>query len=194
MDWHLDFVPITYKDPAPQNSVFPFNVQKLEEWTAGKGEPELAGKPTFKPLLSELEHQRETIASKKTIAALHKALSNGFRLWLEEAHSIKAIQERNRIDLTFVADSQRHIAELKVCYALDTRHAIREALGQLFEYNHYPSFVEASCWWLVLDCNPSDKDFHFITTLIERYKLPLTMAWPSGANFMAFPSLPFKPA
>jgi hypothetical protein len=105
---------------------------------------------------------------------------------------VKVKQERDGIDLTFTSSSKRHLAELKICYSGDTRHAIREALGQLFEYNHYPPYEEAHFWWLVLDCEPSRNDRKYLRMLVERYAIPLTIAWPSGNDFKAFPSLPIE--
>ena len=187
--WEEDFKRFGYEDPAPQNSVFPFrppNSQEIEgkETATGRYEGE-----STDALLNELAYQRETPASKKNIERLHVRLSNQFRLWLEQNFTVNVTQERHGIDLTFTCAAKKHLAELKICYAEDTRHAIREAMGQLLEYNHYPSYEEAHFWWLVLDCEPTMIDRRYVSILRQKYGIPLTMAWRNGDDFDAFPSL-----
>ena len=103
---------------------------------------------------------------------------------------LKSTPEKNRIDVRFTCSSESHLAELKICYYGDTRHAIREAMGQLLEYNHYPPYEEADLWWLVIDCEPSKSDLIYLSSIRERYGLPLTISWPNGKGFKAYPSLP----
>ena len=183
--WQKGFKRFKYKDPAPQHSVYRFKPPSgTEEEIGHRKSPMSYEGGGAESLLSELAYQRETSASKKNIAVLHKCLSNQFRLWLKRRFELKAVAERKRIDLTFGFSAQRHLADLKICYRGDTRHAIREALGQLFEYNHYPSYHEAHFWWIVLDCEPSKTDLDYIVALKERYSLPLTIYfWPSGDDF-----------
>jgi hypothetical protein len=187
--WEEDFVSFEYKDPAPLSSVYLLKTQNVEEQNGESGvSREDRGDPS-NALLNELAYQRETPASKRKIVPLHKSLSNAFRLWLERNFAIDVLQERCRIDLVFTCASKKHLAELKICYGTDTRHAIREALGQLFEYNHYPPYEEAHFWWLVLDCEPTKTDRRYISVLIEKYGIPLTIAWRNGNDFEAFPSV-----
>jgi len=143
-------------------------------------------------LLREFAYQRETKASQKNIERLHVHLSNQFRVWLEKNFPAEAKQEVRGIDLVFACGLEKHIAEFKICYGEDTRHAIREALGQLFEYNHYPSYEEADTWWLVLDCEPTKPDRMFIETLRKKYGIPLTLAWRKGNEFKMFPYYPLQ--
>ena len=191
VEWDLNFKPFFYKDPAPQNSVFPFKPSIVEDQDTNQEATDEDEVETSGALLNELAYQRETPASKKNIARLHVSLSNHFRLWLEREFAVKVAQEKQRIDLTFTTGSKRHLAELKICYCAGTRHAIREAIGQLFEYNYYPSYREADVWWLVLDCEPSQTDFKYISNLTHRYGIPLTLAWSTDDDFKVFPSLPF---
>jgi hypothetical protein len=194
VQWDTDFTPFIYKDPAPQNSVFPWKPPAVDErndrWDAFNSGDEAGPEDA---LLNDLAYQRETPAFKRKFLRLHVSLSNNFRIWLEREFAVKVRQERNRIDLTFGSQGQNHLAELKICYGSDTRHAIREAIGQLFEYNYYPSYEEAHFWWLVLDCEPSKADRNYISALRQRYKIPLTIAWPSGNGFKAFPHAPLEP-
>jgi|ERR1035441_9234218 hypothetical protein len=191
VDWDEDFLPFGYTDPAPQTAVFllktPYDETRDGQIDTSR---EVRG-GTSDALRNELAYQRETPASKKMIERLHDSLSNLFRLWVERRFAANAKQEKNRIDLTFTHSAKRNLAELKICYCSETRHAIREAVGQLFEYNYYPSNEEADYWWLVLDCEPSLTDRKYISVLIDKYRIPLTIAWPNGDDFKAYPSLPF---
>jgi hypothetical protein len=193
VDWDTNFAPFVYKDPAPQNSVYPWKPPTAGEPTDQRNEFNSGDEEDANDaFLNELDYQRETPASKRNIRRLHVSLSNKFRKWLERQFAVKVRQEKNRVDLTFSRLAQDHIAELKICYGSDTRHAIREALGQLFEYNYYPPYEEAHFWWLILDCEPSKTDRKYISVLIGKYGIPLTIAWPDGTDFKAFPSLPFE--
>jgi hypothetical protein len=190
VNWQPNFKPFRYKDPAPRHSVYKFKPTgegRRNENLNVFGDDEGSG-----PLLNDSPFERETRASKKQITPQHKSLSNQFCSWLYRRFAVKAKQERNRIDLTFTQSAYRHLAELKICYRSETRHAIREALGQLLEYNHYPPREEADFWWLVLDCEPTQKDHTYISTLIERHRLPITIAWLSGNGFKTIPSAPLQ--
>lgn len=96
-------------------------------------------------------------------------------------------QEQNCVDLTFDYEGKSHLAELKICYGGKTRAAIREAMGQLLEYNHYPPRSEAQSWWLVLDHDPAKSDRVYIDVLRKKYGLPLRLAWPVNASFESYP-------
>ncbi len=146
--WDKDFIPFIYKDPAPQNSVYPLKPQSIQEQSDHGSAPTDRATETPNPLLKELAYQRETAVSKKNIMRLHVSLSNQFRLWLERRFAMKVVQEKKWIDMSFTCAGQKHLAEVKICYGEDTRHAIREALGQLFEYNFYPPYEESHFWWL----------------------------------------------
>jgi hypothetical protein len=43
------------------------------------------------------------------------------------------------IDATFKVDGKKFLVEFKIACLRNTRKAIREALGQILEYNLYPS-------------------------------------------------------
>jgi hypothetical protein len=192
VEWQKNFTPFPYKDPAPRHSVYKFKPLRGDGRNDITPTSILDGENESDALLNDQPYGRETAASKKNISRQHVSLSNQFRLWLERKFAVKVRQERKGVDLTFTTSTFRHLAELKICYRSDTRHAIREAMGQLLEYNHYPPREEAQFWWLVLDCEPSQTDRKYISSLIEKYMLPLTVAWLSGGDFETFPSLPLK--
>ncbi len=192
VEWDADFAPFSYKDPAPQHSVYFLKWVEAEERNGHQNASSKYGEEPSEALLNDLAYQRETAASKKNVMRLHATLSNQFSLWLKRNFAVEITRERHCIDLTFTCSAKRHLAELKICYGSDTRHAIREALGQIFEYNYYPSYEETHFWWLVLDCEPSKTDRKYISALRKKYGIPLTIAWRNGEEFDAFPDLPSK--
>ena len=191
--WDKDFLPFQYKDGAPRYTVTPFDPAwaqgtafSLFENDSEKNAPDLSDES----FINESAYMRATPASQKNVLRLHAALSNRFKAWLWNFYQIKAVQERGQIDLQFLRRKFAHLAELKICYGLNTKHAIREAIGQLFEYNHYPAQVAKQFWWLVLDCKPTEADTQYISTLIEKYQVPLILAWQEGERFEVFPKSP----
>ena len=191
--WDDDFEPFRYKDGAPRITVMHFDpawAKNIDEH--GESTVVSATESHLKRSdpLNESAYTTETRASRRNILRLHAALSNRFRVWLKNNFGALVDQERNRVDLTFCHGGVTHLAELKICYGANTRLAIREALGQLFEYNHYPPRSQAQSWWLVLDQGPAASDFDYIRVIRAAYHLPLTLAWSAGAKFEAFPELP----
>jgi hypothetical protein len=141
-------------------------------------------------LLLEEAYYRESPARLKIIIPRHNKLSNAFTKWLKKEHTTDAIQEHNRIDIHFKMMKQMVLAELKICFGVGTTRSIREALGQLLEYNHYPKRQAADVWLIILDEEPSNDDRQFIDRLREKKSLPLTIGWASHRGFSFHPSWP----
>ena len=184
VSWDKDFKKFPYKDGAPRITVMHYD----PSWAAPIHAPAalLEARRNDKPehdWLNEDAHLRETPSSQRNILKLHSALSNRFRRWLKKEFRIKAIQEENRIDLHFTHRGMTHLAELKICYGENTKRAIRDALGQVLEYNVYPPGKVMNSWLIVLDHDPSQTDRQFIALLREKFSLPLTLGWRDGAGF-----------
>jgi hypothetical protein len=75
-------------------------------------------------------------------------------------------------------------AELKACYGMTTTLAIREAWGQLLEYNYYGWRSPAHRWFIVLDSPPSEQDMKYVRTLASKKLLPLFLCWKSRDEFI----------
>jgi hypothetical protein len=148
---------------------------------------EANGESRRDPLIEEA-YYRESQAISKFIVPYHNKLSNEFCIWLESKYAIIARQERQCIDIRFEFDDQTVLAELKTCFGVGTRKAIREALGQLFEYNHYPSRETCDQWFIVLDEEPSDDDKRYIEVLRKLRLLPLTIGWRTKKGFDFYPA------
>jgi hypothetical protein len=175
--WDPDFIPFIYNDGAPRITVMRYEPswapQRLQ---SGGGED-------ADDFLDDTGYRRETRASSRNIKRVHSTLSNSFRHWLSSAHGIAVKQEKRRVDISFSYGDQTHLAELKVCYGGDTRASIREALGQVFEYNLYPPRLSANSWLIVLDMKPVETDVAYFEALRQQYKLPLSLVWPTDAGF-----------
>jgi len=69
-----------------------------------------------------------------------------------------------------------HYFELKTSSA---KQNIREALGRLLEYNHYPSRTRAKKLYIVGNEAPDEKDCQYLKKLRDTYKLPVWYRWYS---------------
>lgn len=140
--------------------------------------------------LIEETYYRETQARSKFIVRYHNKLSNEFCKWLERKHAIVPRQEQQCVDIRFEQANHTMLAELKTCFGVGTRKAIREALGQLLEYNHYRSRETCKQWFIVLDEEPSDDDKRYIGILRKLRSLPLTIGWRTKKGFDFHPAWP----
>jgi hypothetical protein len=134
------------------------------------------------PLLEEV-YPRATPASLKIITPKHKELSNLFVRWVASTGRQVIGREKNRVDVEFRDGRMLCRAELKVCYGMATTAAIREAMGQLLEYNYYGWRAPADRWFIVLDSEPSNEDVKYVRTLSSEKRLPLVLSWKSGDGF-----------
>lgn len=133
--------------------------------------------------LAEDGYLREVGGGLAFITREHAALSNRLARWLRANKYTAIRQEESRVDVEFREGDLTCRAEIKVCGSLSTRHAIREALGQLLEYNHYGWRSPADRWWIVLDRAPTQDDRDYITRLRERYHFTLRLGWCDGEGF-----------
>jgi len=194
MDWDGPFEPFDYKDPRPQTTVLRLEQDKITEFDRflrrkDHAEHGVSEKKENGAYLPEESYPRYTPAASRMIARKHQALSNRFRDWMDRAHNIHVRQEREHIDAVFEAGGRTFLAEFKVAYHGDTRRAIREALGQILEYNHYPPRISHDHSLLILDATPRKDDMAFLRCLTEKFSLPLSLGWESNFVFEFFPPL-----
>lgn len=133
--------------------------------------------------LAEDSYLRTSAATLKLILRMHSKLSNDFCQWLHARKMREIVQEVNRVDVEFVEGHQRYRAELKICHALGTRKAIREALGQLLEYNYYGDRAPADRFMIVLDNTPTEDDITYLRRLVHTFQIPLSVSWKSPEGF-----------
>lgn len=179
--WDSEFEPINYRDMSYLVTVAPIE----KAWREfGKI---LEDDSDAHTLLNADDYERETKASKKNVVKLHAALSNRFKLWARRKWNVKIVQEDKYVDTTFELFGMTTMVEFKICYGSHTRRAIREALGQILEYNHFPKRIERKSWWLVLDHEPSRDDLRYAHTLRHKYNFPLVLGWETDEGFELIP-------
>ncbi len=192
VEWDGEFVPFHYKDGVPRYTVAHFD----PAWANGAADtaaPTAPGEIDQRAanLLNEPAYKRETQASQKNILRLHAALLNRFRSWLAQRFGVTAVQEQDQVNLHLNIDGTTYLAVLKICYGANAKSAIRDALGQVLEYNHYPPRTEMQTTLIVLDHEPGPTDECYIAMLRDRYRLPLSLVWQVGSEFEVYPRMPF---
>jgi hypothetical protein len=188
VDWSVDFPPVPILVGRSQQytvePLTPVDVRKIESATRSLKSTEVALRNAA---LIEDKYYRESPAQRKLIIRRHNKLSNAFRRWLQDEYQVYPIQERGQVDIRFDLNSRGVLAELEVCLARGTRKSIREALGQVLEYNHYPGRVSAKDWLVVLDECPSSSDMVYVDSLRSQYALPVVIGWQSRRAFRFHP-------
>lgn len=193
VDWESPFTAFPYSTPrAPMHTVLelkPSEVREYERDSSRQGHRNtgLSDEETEQALLAEGAYSRYTPAAIRTITRKHFALSNSFRKWLKDNYQVSVIQEKQQIDTVFKTKNAQFLAEFKIAYQGDTRRAIREAMGQVLEYNHYPPRTTRDHWLLILDETPSQDDIAYVRILMKQYSLPINLGWKveeSGFDFI----------
>lgn len=133
--------------------------------------------------LAEDGYCREFGTRLEHILSRHNSLSNQLSAWLRRKGYTDVCQEKSGVDIEFISSSDLCRAELKVCYSVGTTKAIREALGQLLEYNYYGNREPAQRWFIILDQQPSLKDKSYVANLRTKLGLPLVLGWQEGEDF-----------
>jgi hypothetical protein len=117
--------------------------------------------------LLEDAYVRFTPAQRRVIRRRHNLLSNRFKAWLSQIGATEITIEKDSVDVSCVVSKRFCLFELKTCYALSTRLALREALGQILEYGFYPGRMEPDFLAIVLDAAPSETDLAWVKGLAK---------------------------
>ena len=127
--------------------------------------------------LEDGSYWRESSGSRREVLRLHRTLSNQFALWLEAKGYRGVVQETKRVDVEFWSGRILCRAELKVCRGGKPLWSIREAIGQLMQYNHYGERKRAKRWYIIIDQVPNDKDKKLIMSIRRKYGIPIALGW-----------------
>lgn len=197
VSWSPDFPLVPNSLGRDQLTVLRLSPTKVRSWEKVVFRVRRQNKPNalrrgreLETRLKEETYFRETPANLKVIIPRHKKLSNEFRDWLGKKYGIGARQEQGGVDVRFDVCERAHLAELKICYRAGTRKSVREALGQVLEYNLYPAREATEEWLIVLDVVPSADDKRFIDALRGTYSLPVVLGWKSRRGFLFRPNWP----
>ncbi len=127
---------------------------------------------------------RVTHSGEILIDPIHKKIQNAIaellkddyvHLYLEDGMKTGAGQ---RVDMKgLLKDSEEwHYFEIKTSSA---KQSIRQALGQILEYNHYPNTTRAAKLFIVGPEKPDPKDCKYMKLLREKYGIPIWFRWYS---------------
>lgn len=129
--------------------------------------------------LIEDSYLRFTGQQQKVIARLHNRLSNRFRVWLEKTGATNILAEVDRVDVQCMFRNDTYLFELKTCFQQSTKHAMREAIGQILEYSHFPGRKKPKFAAVVLDVEPSPDEIAWCKAL-NVAGLPFDLYWLKG--------------
>lgn len=115
--------------------------------------------------LNEIPYLRAPNNDIKLIKPLHNKLSNDFKKYLCDEGFCNIEREKNAIDVIAIRENRTYIFELKVVNMPYVRHSLREALGQLLEYNYYPSRKKFDYLNIVLNRKPSEMEIKWCENL-----------------------------
>lgn len=188
MDWDDTFKAFQYKDRSPNTTVLRATGVEAEQWsdqsiTSSHEQENLSPIDIQRALLLETSYPRYTAASLRLILRLHSKLSNDFRSWMQRTRHIAVAQEVDRIDYSYIEHGKKTMVEFKIAYGTNTQKAIREAIGQILEYNFYPPRQRHDRWLLVLSVQPTHDDFLYVDRLRTELGLPLDLGWPASDGF-----------
>ncbi len=135
--------------------------------------------------LVEDGYYREVSENLKYVTKTHNIFSNRLREWLSQNSYSNISQENDRVDIECIDSESRFCRiEIKITHGVGTTRSIREALGQLLEYNHYGYRNKADIWVIVLDKIPSKTDLKFLKIIKAKYKMPLEIGWFENNSFI----------
>lgn len=111
-------------------------------------------------------------ASEHIMRFQHNQLSNELVTYLKNNGYNSVVTDEDFVDIKAVDSGGKQVFfELKT--ATKVRIAIRQALGQLLEYNHYYDCGNADKLIIVTESEASEQDVQYLAKLRESYKIPV---------------------
>lgn len=132
--------------------------------------------------LTENSYFRSINNDIKLIKPLHNKLSNEFKKYLLNKQFYEIEQENDSRDMIAKKNDFTYLFELKVVNTPFVRHSIREALGQLLEYNYYPYRNKFDYLNIVLNRQPSDLEVDWCKKLNKDVMI-FELFWQNGNTF-----------
>ncbi len=136
-----------------------------------------------KTLPGYLDHAAEILIQKKTgdvdavkveytMTLMHNSLSNEMVKYLKCKGYTAVVTDKDFVDIQAIDPQGKKIYfELKT--ADTVKLSIRQALGQLLEYNHYPDKNSADKLIIVTRTEITRQDIQYLTGLRSRYNIPV---------------------
>jgi DNA replication protein DnaC len=89
--------------------------------------------------------------------------------------------ENNFVDISVIERGITTFYEIKI--ENNVKKCLRNSIGQLLEYAHYPNVSKADKFIIVGDAPPIKDDANYLKTIRHKYKLPISYGlfnWDSG--------------
>jgi len=147
------------------------------------GEPFAPGRPSGSTGRRPVRgHMRAIAGTVAWIEARHQDLSNQFCDWLEVQDPYeKPRSDRHYHDLEWKFRGETYLFELKAVPGRARRlahYSLREALGQLMDYEIYPITGERFHWRaVVIDVVPTESDREWLRKLQAEFGWPVELFW-----------------
>lgn len=101
----------------------------------------------------------------------HNELQNALIKYLMENNDYENIEkEKNHVDISAVSNGKKIFFELKTD---SVKSSIRQAIGQLLEYNNYPDTNNADKLIVVTKFKATEDDKKYLKFIRERYDIPI---------------------
>ena len=127
--------------------------------------------------------ERVVKAGKIQIDPQHKKIQNAVASILKDQYTDLQIESRTdgskeRVDIMGFSKKEKewHFFEVKT---LSAKRSIREALGQILEYAHYPNVNLAKKLFIIGPLQPDEQDKAYLRLLREKYNIPIWFRWYS---------------
>ena len=128
--------------------------------------------------------ERIVEGGKIVIDPLHKKIQNAVVEILKKQYTHLQIESNandsstQRVDIKGFSKNEHewHFFEVKT---MSAKRSIREALGQILEYAHYPNVNLAKKLFIIGPEQPDEKDKEYLHLLREKYNLPVWFRWYS---------------
>jgi len=167
-----------YRRPLELYAEF-FEEYSLQKTSKDLVVPQLCTHDEFKKISEVIVTRREIAA--KEITPHQAKIQNALALLLAKhfvPFGYKVYPEKDRVDIQLVSsDGVATFIEIKP--APSAKVAIRQALGQLLEYAHYPHQNKARHMVIVNDIPPLDDDILYLAHIATIYGIPIFyFYWP----------------
>ena len=118
------------------------------------------------------------------IDPLHKKIQNAVVDLLKKDYNSIQVESgaldsiKQRVDIKGFSKNEQewHFFEVKT---MSAKRSIREALGQILEYAHYPNVELAEKLFIIGPEKPDEKDKAYMKLLRDKYNLPIWFRWYS---------------
>lgn len=138
--------------------------------------------------------ERIVEGGKILIDPLHKKIQNAVVELLKEQYTNLQMESgtdktgKQRVDIKGLSKDEKewHFFEVKT---MSAKRSIREALGQILEYAHYPSVNHARKLFIIGPEPPDEMDKEYLQLLRQKYDLPVWFRWYSFSENKLYDSV-----